>query len=113
LWSSSLHLEAAAHQVEMHPRFSVVIVPDQDGEVIEESRIPTTKNAFNRKLNSFAPSRIATEVGAHSRWVSQTLRDQRHEVIVAHARKLRLIYENPRKDEKVDAMLFQCRPTSK
>jgi transposase len=71
--------------------------------VIEESRIPTTQNAFTRKFTSFTPSRIAMEVGTHSRWVSQTLKDLGHEVIVADARKPRLIYDNPRKDDKVDA----------
>lgn len=49
------------------------------------------------------PCRIAMEVGSHSRWASQTLKDLCHEVIVADARKLRLIYDNPLKDDKVDA----------
>lgn len=89
--------------IDLGDKFSVIVVLDQDGELIEESRIPTTQNAFTRKFASFSPSRIAVEVGAHSRWVSQVLKDLGHEVIVADARKLRLIYENPRKDDKVDA----------
>jgi transposase len=89
--------------IDLGDKFSYVVVLDKDGEVIEESRIPTTKNAFTRKFNSFHPSRIAMEVGPHSRWVSQALKDLGHEVLVADARKLRLIYENPRKEDKVDA----------
>ncbi len=89
--------------IDLGDKFSVVVILDQDGEVIEESRIPTTQNAFTRKFTSFTPSRIAMEVGTHSRWISQSLRDMGHEVIVADARKLRLIYDNPRKDDKVDA----------
>ena len=46
---------------------------DKDGEVIEESRIPTTRNAFICKFTHFTPSRIAMEVGPHTRWISQTL----------------------------------------
>jgi transposase len=42
-------------------------------------------------------------VGGHSRWVSQELKKYGHEVIIADARKLRLIYENPRKSDRVDA----------
>jgi transposase len=42
-------------------------------------------------------------VGSHSRWVSRQLRSEGHEVVVADARKLRLIYENPRKSDRVDA----------
>jgi molecular chaperone DnaK (HSP70) len=83
--------------IDLGDKFSVIVVLDQDGEVIEESRIPTTQNAFTRKFMSFTPSRIAMEVGTHSRWVSQTLKEFDHEVIVADARKLRLIYDNPRK----------------
>ena len=89
--------------IDLGDKFSFIVILDKDGEVIEESRIPTTKNAFTRKFSSFPPSRIAMEVGPHSRWASQTLKDLDHEVIVADARKLRLIYENPRKDDKVDA----------
>jgi len=89
--------------IEIGDKFSYIFILNKDGEVIEESRIPTTKNAFTRKFSNFHPSRIAIEVGPHSRRVSQTLKDFGYEVIVADARKLRLIYENPRKEDKVDA----------
>jgi transposase len=89
--------------IDLGDKFSYIVILDKDGEVIEVSRIPTTKNAFIRKFRSFPPCRIAMEVGPHSRWASQTLKDLDHEVIVADARKLRLIYENPRKEDKVDA----------
>jgi hypothetical protein len=36
--------------------------------------------------------RIAIEAGTHSRWVSRLLEGCAHEVLVANARKLRLIY---------------------
>jgi transposase len=71
--------------------------------VIDESRFPTTQNAFTRKFSSFHPGRIAMDVGTHSRWVSKTLKDPGHEIIVSDSRRLRLIYENPCKEDKVDA----------
>jgi transposase len=43
------------------------------------------------------------EVGSHSRWASHLLREQGHDVIVANARKLRAIYNNPRKGDRADA----------
>jgi transposase len=43
------------------------------------------------------------EVGAHSRWASHLLKDLGHDVLVANARKLRAIYHNPRKGDRVDA----------
>jgi transposase len=89
--------------LDLGDKYSYVAILDQDGEVIEESRIPTTQNAFIRKFRGIPSGRIAMEVGAHSRWASQCLKDLSHEVIVADARKLRLIYENPRKGDKADA----------
>jgi transposase len=47
--------------------------------------------------------RIAIETGTHSPWVSRLLRECGHEVLVANARKTRLIYANKRKTDEVDA----------
>jgi transposase len=47
--------------------------------------------------------RIAIEVGTHSPWVSRLLEERGHQVLVANARKLRLIYQNKRKTDKIDA----------
>jgi len=47
--------------------------------------------------------RIAIETGTHSPWVSRLLEGCGHEVLVANARKLRLIYSNKRKTDEVDA----------
>ncbi len=47
-------------------------------------------------------SRIALETGTHCR-VSRQLARMDHEVIVAHARNVRLIGESSRKDDQLDA----------
>jgi len=47
--------------------------------------------------------RVAIETGTHSPWVSRLLEECGHEVLVANARKLRLIYANKRKTDQVDA----------
>jgi transposase len=47
--------------------------------------------------------RIAIETGPHSPWVSRLLEECGHEVLVANARKTRLIYSNKRKTDEVDA----------
>ena len=47
--------------------------------------------------------RIAIEAGTHSPWASRVLEGCGHEVVVANARKLRLIYANKRKTDEVDA----------
>ena len=48
-------------------------------------------------------SRIALEIGTHSPWISRLLSEMGHEVIVANARKVRLIGESRKKDDRLDA----------
>lgn len=83
--------------------FSYITIVDQDGELIEETRLPTTKASFERKFASFQPCRVAMEVGTHSHWASHLLRELGHDFLVADARKLRAIYHNPRKGDRADA----------
>jgi transposase len=47
--------------------------------------------------------RVVMEVGTHSPWVSRLLQLLGHEVLVANARRVRLIYANDAKNDKVDA----------
>jgi transposase len=89
--------------IDLGDRTSMAHVLNQAGEFEEETRLPTTAKALEREFRGRSRMRIAIEVGAHSRWVSRQLRGYGHEVIVADARKLRLIYQNPRKSDRVDA----------
>jgi transposase len=89
--------------LDLGDRRSHVMVLDQGGGLLEEARVPTTMAAFQRKFSSLARARIAMEVGTHSRWASQLLQQLGHEVLVANARKLRVIYDNPRKGDRSDA----------
>ena len=73
------------------------------GEVIEEGRLRTTPEAFRRRFSSELPLRIAIEAGTHPPWASRVLEECGHEVLVANARKLRLIYANKRMTDEVDA----------
>jgi transposase len=68
------------------------LIDQQGGEIMEEGRLPTTPEALRRRFASEQPMRIAVETGTHSPWVSRLLRECGHEVLVANARKLRLIY---------------------
>ena len=89
--------------IDLGDKTSLIHVRNSAGEFIEETRIPTTVKAMEREFGQREPMQIAIEVGGHSRWVSRLLRGYGHEVVVADARKLRLIYENPRKSDRVDA----------
>jgi transposase len=74
------------------------------GALLEEARIATTPKAFERRFAGMQPTRIALEVGSHSRWVSELLQTAGHEVIVANAYKLRLISCNDSKSDRTDAL---------
>ena len=80
------------------------LIDSQSGEVMEEGRLRTTPEAFRRRFASEQPPmRIAIEAGTHSPWASRVLEECGHEVLVANARKLRLIYANKRKTDEIDA----------
>jgi transposase len=79
------------------------LIDQQSGEVIEEGRLRTTPEALRRRFASEQPLRIAIEAGTHSPWVSRVLEECGHEVLVANARKLKLIYANKRKTDEMDA----------
>ena len=81
------------------------LIDQESAEVIEEGRLRTTPETFRRRFGSEQPPmRIAIEAGTHSPWVSRLLEECGHEVLVANARKLRLIYSNKRKTDEVDAL---------
>jgi transposase len=80
------------------------LIDQQSGEVIEEGRLRTSPEAFKRRFASERPPmRIAIEAGTHSPWASRMLEELGHEVLVANARKLRLIYANKQKTDHIDA----------
>jgi transposase len=84
-------------------RFSCYCVLDEVAEVSLEQKLPTTPEAIRRTFEKIPRSRMALETGTHSRWVSRLLTVLGHEVIVAHARNVRLIGESRRKDDRLDA----------
>jgi transposase len=91
--------------LDLGDKYSYLCLIDQaDGEVIEEGRMRTTPDALRRRFASEQQLRIAIEAGTHSPWVSRVLEECGHEVLVANARKLRLIYSNKRKTDEVDAL---------
>jgi len=79
------------------------LLDQESGEIVEEGRLRTNPETFKRRFASVRPMRIAIEAGTHSPWVSRVLEECGHEVLVANARKLRLIYANKRKTDEIDA----------
>jgi len=78
-------------------------VLDGHGEVAKEGSVATTKKGMAQVFGAMRRCRIALEVGRHSPWVSRLLSSFGHEVIVAHARQVKLIRASSRKDDRLDA----------
>ena len=89
--------------VDVGDKRSWFCILDEEGEIVVKGSLPTTPNGFKKQFELLGPSRIALEVGAHSRWISEQLKRYGHEVIVANARQLPLIYASDRKRDPVDA----------
>jgi len=92
--------------IDLGDRWSRYCVLDQAGTVIEEDRVRTTPEALTARFGQEAATRIVIEVGAHSPWVSRLLQGQGHDVVVANPRKVRLIYESDRKNDRLDARML-------
>jgi transposase len=93
---------AATIGIDLGDRFSHYCALDAEGTVVSEGRVATTPGAIELLLKT-SRKRIAIEAGTHSPWMSRLLARLGHEVIVANSRKLRLIYENQHKSDRVDA----------
>ena len=88
--------------IDIGDRYSHLCLLDtESGETIEQGCIPTSRSAFERRFSGTKPMCIAIETGTHSLWISRLLKECGHEVLVANARKLRLIYAASKKNDKV------------
>jgi transposase len=89
--------------LDLGDRTSHYCILNEAGEVILEHELPTTPKGIEEVFSRIPRSRIALETGTHSPWVSRKLTQLGHDVIVAHARNVRLIGESSRKDDQLDA----------
>ncbi len=89
--------------LDLGDRNSWYCVMDETGQIQLEQRVRTTAKGLQEIFGAMPRSRIALEIGTHSPWISRLLRELGHEVIVANARKVRLIGESRKKDDRLDA----------
>jgi transposase len=89
--------------LDLGDRSSWYCVLDEAGSVLLEQRLSTSPKAMKEVFGTMPRCRIALETGMHSPWVSRVLSGCEHEVIVAHARNVRLIGESRKKDDRLDA----------
>ena len=89
--------------LDLGDRSSWYCVLEEAGSIVLEQKLSTTPKAMKEAFGAMPRCRIALETGMHSPWVSRVLSELGHEVIVAHARNVRLIGESRKKDDRLDA----------
>jgi transposase len=70
--------------MDLGDRTSRYCLLSDEGEILREGQVATTKAGITEKFGALGRSRIAIEVGTHSPWVSRLLRSLGHEIIVAN-----------------------------
>jgi transposase len=89
--------------LDLGDRNSWYCVVDESGQIRVEQGVRTNAKALSEVFGAMPRSRIALEIGTHAPWISRLLSELGHEVIVANARKVRLIGESRKKDDRLDA----------
>ena len=89
--------------VDLGDRKSHICMLDQQGEIVNEEAITTSQAAFREYFQKLPSAVVAIEVGTHSRWASQVIRGCGHNPIVANACKVKFIFSNDGKNDRVDA----------
>ncbi|MFC4993874.1 IS110 family transposase [Rubritalea tangerina] len=92
--------------VDLSDKKHQICVLDKNGEILSERTIPNSYAGLDKLSADYPEALIAMEVGTHSPWISNYLKEKGHKVIVANARKLRAIYCNERKSDKRDAQMI-------
>jgi len=88
--------------IDLHSEYSQICIVDEDGEVMETSRVRTSRKALEKFFRR-ERMRVVLEAGGSSPWVSRLLEGLGHEVVVCSPRRVRLIAESSLKNDKVDA----------
>lgn len=89
--------------IDLHVSYSQICILDEEGEVMETSRVRTSRPALAKFFGRRDRMNIVIEAGGSSPWVSRHLEGLGHEVLVCSPRKVRLIAESTLKNDKVDA----------
>lgn len=89
--------------VDLGDRWGRYCVVDRRGEKVDEGRVRMSRTALRKRFGGMPQCRVVIEVGTHSPWISRLLHGLGHEVVVANARQVALIWGSSHKSDRVDA----------
>lgn len=102
--SATLGPEPVTVGLDLGDRKCHICIVDSKGEIVKEEAITTSPTAFKDYFKKLPKATVvAIEVGPHSRWVSQAIRECGHDAIVANSSKVKFIFANNGKNDRVDA----------
>jgi transposase len=88
--------------IDVSDRYSSYCLLDAHGVVLEEGKLRTSEAGLANRFKDFS-GRVVLEAGTHSPWISRVFTDLGNEVIVANPRRVQLIAQSTRKNDKADA----------
>jgi hypothetical protein len=83
--------------IDLEDKTSRYCMLSNEGEILREEQVATTKAGIVETFGSLGRIRIAIEVGTPSPWVSRLLQNLGHETGVANPKQVKLITESSRK----------------
>ena len=84
-------------------RIEVCVIAMSDGAVLRREKLATQRSAVEQWLAGERPARIVMETGTHAPWIARLAERAGQEVIVADARRVKLITQSSRKTDRRDA----------
>lgn len=92
--------------IDLGDKKHAVCVMNQAGKILREISIPNNAASLKRLCGEFPAALAVIEVGTHSPWISRLLKDCGLTVLVANPRKVKAIYANTRKSDRLDAVIL-------
>jgi transposase len=101
--STTMHTLSQTLGLDIGDRRSSFCLISAGGEILEEDRVATSKEALRCLFERLEPGRVVLEACGHVHWIAKIAGESEHEVIPANPRELSLISKSGRKNDRNDA----------
>jgi len=81
--------------IDVHQKYSEICTLAEDGEVMERTKVQTTRRALERFFSKKETMKIVLEAGGSSPWVSRLIEECGHETVVCSPRQSACQMEAP------------------
>jgi transposase len=92
--------------LDLGDRKTVTCLMRADKTIVSRPTVDTTRDAMREHFSSGTPRRVVLEASTPANWIARIAAACGHEVIIANPRQVRLIANNPHKNDHNDAELL-------